>query len=120
MARKEEGSNERLIVQILGGIVLICLGGIIAEDIFVNGGTNDALLTIGSLAAGALASRISQKDQTGNVGSRVEIQDQAHGRRNDEDDFAVIGRAATKSIIAEAMRQMGQPPSAPDPDVPKT
>lgn len=108
---KGRTTDERVIILVLAGIAFLCLVGIIAEDLAGVEGANDALLTIGSLSVGALASRISQKtggDQY--TTTDVVVKDVP---RTDplEDDFAVIGRAATKSIIAEAMRQMGASPS---------
>ena len=92
-----KAQSERMIIMLLGLISAVCIIGIIALEISNHPGQNDALQTIASLCVGALASRISQA---------VQKEDKQ------EDDLAVIGRAATRSIIAEAMRQMGGPSDA--------
>jgi len=95
MARKqqhqEEGSNDRLILTFLGATAMVCIVGIVVLAVV----KIDAqpLVAIASAAVGALATKITGRDLTKNSDS--------------DDDFAILGRAATKSIIAEAMRQMG-------------
>lgn len=73
------------------------------------GGGDEALVTIACLTAGALASRISQKEAGVSGEDKVEVHNDSV-----DDEFAVIGRAATKTIIAEAMRQMGGSHGPPD------
>lgn len=100
MARqRQRGSDERLIISFLGGLSVLCIVGIIVLDVTGKAESNDALLTIGSLCAGALASRISQKKEE--PGTSVAVED-------GDDQFAELGRAATRQIVAEAMRQMTQ------------
>lgn len=115
MAAATNKDNERLIIVFLGAISILCLIGIVVTEAF-GGSSNDALLTIGSLAAGALASRVSAKSDAG-MGTDVGVQDRA--KPDDEDsEFAVIGRAATRSMVAEAMRAMALA-SAADEEAPK-
>lgn len=94
MAKQEDSGpdNDRLILIFLGLVACVCITGIVILAIF----KVDAqpLVAIASAAVGALATKI-----TGYAGGNYQ--------RDDEDDFAILGRAATKSIIAEAMRQMG-------------
>lgn len=91
MAENTEGGNDRLILILLGTAALICIIGIVVLAVL----KVDAqpLVAISSAAVGALATKITGRDMM-------------HGG-GDDDDFAILGRAATKSIIAEAMRQMG-------------
>ena len=91
MAVEEKLQSERLIITLLGLISAVCITGIILLEAVGNQGQNDALQTIASLCVGALASRISQQVQR---------------EEKPDDDLTVIGRAATRSIIAEAMRQI--------------
>lgn len=122
MAKRDQPSDDRLVIIVLAAVGLVCIVGVIMLRALKVEGSDEALVTIGSLAVGALASRISQQEKGGGKGSDVEVEDAPHKRRQDdmEDDFAVIGRAATKQIIAEAMRQMGSGGSAPDPEPPTT
>ena len=94
----DKAYSERLIIFLLGLISAVCILGIILLEVFGHTSQNDALQTIASLCVGALASRISQQVQK---------------EEKRDDDLAVIGKAATRSIIAEAMRQMGSPPDSP-------
>lgn len=96
MARnREEGSsdrsNDRLILEFLGLTALICIVGIVV--LAVSSVDSQPLVAIASAAVGALATKITGRE--------------TKPERDSEDDFAILGRAATKSIIAEAMRQMG-------------
>lgn len=85
-------SDETLIIYLLGGISIICIICIAVLALF-GGEKNDALNTLGSLCVGALASRISQ-------------QGKANGRASDDEALEILGRAATKKIIADALRRM--------------
>ena len=89
MAVKRVRGDDSLIILFLGMLSGICIFGIVVLQVAGQQGSSDALQTIASLCVGALASRISQS-----------------GKEEEPDDFAVLGRAATKGIIAEAMRQM--------------
>ena len=91
---EERAQSERTIILLLGLISAVCIVGIILLEVTNHTGQNDALQTIASLCVGALASRISQ---------------QIKSESKQEDDLSVIGRAATRSIIAQAMRQLGEP-----------
>lgn len=89
---EDKASSERIIILMLGVISAVCILGIILLEVFNHSGQSQALQTIASLCVGALASRISQ---------------QLTKETKQEDDLSVIGRAATRSIIAQAMRQLG-------------
>lgn len=118
MAAATNKDNERLIIVFLGSISILCLIGIVLADLVGgDGGANDALLTVGSLAAGALASRVSAKSDAG-TGMDVAMQDRAAPDADENSEFAVIGRAATRSMVAEAMRAMAAA-SAADDETPK-
>lgn len=88
---KEDGANDRLILIFLGMAALICIAGIVMLAVL----NVDAqpLVAIASAAVGAMATKITGRD--------------FRSDRDSDDDFAILGRAATKSIITEAMRQMG-------------
>lgn len=88
-------SNDRLILLFLGSSALVSIIGLTVLAVF----KVDAqpLVAIASAAIGAMATKVT-RGSSGDGSSR-------HSK--DEDDFAILGRAATKSIIAEAMRQMG-------------
>lgn len=91
---KGDKTNERLIILFLGAISVACILAIVVL-LAVNGDSRvDALVTIASLCAGALASRVSQ---SGTPKPPVE-----------DYDYSMIGRAATKGLIAEAIRQLGE------------
>lgn len=87
----EEGSNDRLILIFLGATALVCIVGIVVLAVVTV--DSQPLVAIASAAVGALATKITGREM--------------RPERDAEDDFAILGRAATKSIIAEAMRQMG-------------
>lgn len=86
-------SNDRLILLFLGLTAITCIIGIIALAVV----RVDAqpLVAIASASVGALATKV------------IGVSGGGRQTGDDEDDFAILGRAATKSIIAEAMRQMG-------------
>lgn len=92
MSKQEPENNDRLILLFLGSVAIVCIMGIVVLAAF----KVDAqpLVAIASAATGALATKI-----TGRSGGNY--------NNDQDDDFAILGRAATKSIIAEAMRQMG-------------
>lgn len=86
--------SDRIILIFLGLVALVCIAGIVV--LAATHVDAQPLVAIASASVGALATKISN--------SAVAEQ---FNRRQEEDDFAILGRAATKSIIAEAMRQMG-------------
>lgn len=93
-------NDERMIVLFLGCIAVVCIVGIIALEAFAGGTQSDALLTIGSLCVGALASRFTGYSGGGRHASQRSTDDP------DQDAFEIIGRAATKQIINDALRKM--------------
>lgn len=94
MGKREQRSDERLIIVFLGAIASVCIVGIIVLDAVGDGLSSDALLTIGSLCVGALAGRISQQGRP------------AIGGVADQDAYEIIGHRLTKQVIAEALRNM--------------
>lgn len=90
---REDDNNDRLTLFFLGLVAVVCILGVVVLAFF----RVDAqpLVAIAGAAVGALATKITQ---TTNYESR---------HSSEDDDFAILGRAATKNIIAEAMRQMG-------------
>lgn len=95
VADRQAADADKRAVTILAGIAVLCIIGYIAMAVArVEAGVLTPLIAIGSAAVGAISNsiRTSMKDSGGD---------------KEEDEMAIIGRAATKSIIAEAMRQMG-------------
>lgn len=93
----ERSDEERLIILFLGGIAAVCIGGIIVLEALAGGAKSEALLTIGSLSVGALAGRISAKGESGRS---------HHDGDGETDAFEIIGRAATKRLIEDALRKL--------------
>ena len=92
----ERSDEERLIILFLGGIAAVTIGGIIVLEALAGGAKSEALLTIGSLSVGALAGRISAKDSGRS----------RHDGGDEPDAFEIIGRAATKRLIEDALRKL--------------
>lgn len=95
VADRQAADADKRAVQILAGVAILCIVGYIGLAIaHVEAGVLTPLIAIGSASVGAISNsiRTSSRDESGS---------------KDEDEMAIIGRAATKSIIAEAMRQMG-------------
>lgn len=84
-------SNDRIILIFLGVMAVVCVAGIVVLDLMK--ADAQPLVGIAGAAVGALATKITQNP--------------SFPQESTEDEFAIIGRAATKSIIVEAMRQMG-------------
>lgn len=86
-------NNDRLTLWLLGILSVICIFGMVVLAIVKV--DSQPLVAIAGAAVGALATKLT--------GSNTPPRRDG----NDDDDFAILGRAATKNIIAEAMRQMG-------------
>jgi hypothetical protein len=89
---REDANNDRLTLVFLGVVAVVCILGVVMLAVF----HVDAqpLVAIAGAAVGALATKITQSSNDSRQSS-------------EDDDFAILGRAATKNIIAEVMRQMG-------------
>lgn len=110
MARARRDSDVTIII-FLGSTVLVCIIGIIVMSVANQGADTQPLVAIASAAVGALATKITQES-----GGK---QEEAQGQ--DDDALAtIVGRAATRSVIAEMMRQMSVPPEEPEPPAKKT
>lgn len=93
MTGSNESNNDRLTLWLLGILSFLCIIGMVVLAIFKV--DSQPLVAIAGAAVGALATKLTGANN-------------AQRRQNtDDDDFAILGRAATKNIIAEAMRQIG-------------
>lgn len=96
MLTGKQRGEETLIILFLGGIAAVCITGIILLEAVAGGAQSDALLTIGSLSVGALAGRIANRGRGSD----------SDGMSEGDDAFEIIGRAATKRLIADALRNL--------------
>lgn len=96
VADRQAADADKRAVSILAGIAILCIVGYIALAVAkVDPGVLTPLIAIGSAAVGAISNSIRTSSKGPGDGPK------------EDDEMAIIGRAATKSIIAEAMRQMG-------------
>lgn len=113
MARARRDSDVTIII-FLGSTVIVCIVGIIVMSVANQGADTQPLVAIASAAVGALATKITQE-------SSAKPTAEQNATQNDDDALAtIVGRAATRSVIAEMMRQMSAPPSGTTPvEIPK-
>lgn len=89
---REDQNNDRLTLLFLGIVSVVCILGVVVLSIFKV--DSQPLVAIAGAAVGAMATKITSSTNY-------------ERNTSEDDDFAILGRAATKNIIAEAMRQMG-------------
>lgn len=105
MARARRDSDVTIII-FLGSTVLVCIIGIIVLSFSNTPTDTQPLVAIASGCVGALATKITQDGRGAD--------EPPAAKTNDEDALAtIVGRAATRSVIAEMMRQMSVPPDPP-------
>ena len=89
---------ELTVILFLGAISAGCIFGVVVLEGFNKGGQSETLQTIASLCVGALASRITQS------GAVMK----PHSEGGEDADLTIIGRAATRSMIAQAVKQLAE------------
>lgn len=94
-----QSNQEQTIISLLGMISIGCIVGVIVLEGMGKGGQSEALQTIASLCVGALASRITQQVSTATKNNNNSQEDA---------DYVIIGRAATRSMIVQAVRQLAE------------
>lgn len=104
MAKRRD--SDITIIAFLGSTVLVCIAGIVAMSIARTDQDTQPLVAIASAAVGALATKITQ-------GGAPDEHAKQPDANNDDALATIVGRAATRSVIAEMMRQMSVPPEEP-------
>lgn len=86
--------ENKVSILVLGGITaILMIGVIVLASLKIDASTTQPIIALAGVSLGALSNELRQD---------------THPSRSYDDDLTILGRAATKSIITDALRQIAE------------